>query len=338
MNRQRSDLSCRTAEAFTLVEVLVVISIIAILTLLLLPAVQSAKESSHRAACGATQTKLALAMARFDLTKGHLPGWRNSLEIQNPPLMSEVSWFVLLLPYAEETDVYEAVVARKAYSVGGSSNGNSGSGHEVPWSQCPSNKAYDNAHKTNYVASGGLQYTNRNDGALWDNVNGQAMSMAQIASGNGLATTLMISEKQPGTFSMNWSPGSVDNKGNPMVAIRNLDLSFGFPNGSNTVVTAIGANTKLVNGSALASAHPGGVVAAFADSHVRFLKDALAPHVYAHLVTSLAVFDPGVEPTPLVKEGPFPYSFNSLTANRYLLSPSWDLSANGLYSLKEDDY
>ena len=32
--------------------------------------------------------------------------------------------------------------------------------------------------------------------------------------------------------------------------------------------------------------HPGGVVAAFADGHTIFLKDSIARHVYAQLVTS----------------------------------------------------
>src|SRR5438876_9571290 len=61
---------------FTLVEMLVVISIIAVLAALLLPAVQMAREAGRRASCSNNLRNLALAAQQFDSAKGYYPASR----------------------------------------------------------------------------------------------------------------------------------------------------------------------------------------------------------------------------------------------------------------------
>ena len=68
----RSDVS-RCKRGFTLVELLVVIAIIGVLVALLLPAVQSARESARRIQCANQLRQLALACVSFESTKRHLP-------------------------------------------------------------------------------------------------------------------------------------------------------------------------------------------------------------------------------------------------------------------------
>src|SRR3954471_6593851 len=59
---------------FTLVELLVVIAIIGVLVALLLPAIQSARESARRATCINQMKQLGIALLNYESAKKHLPG------------------------------------------------------------------------------------------------------------------------------------------------------------------------------------------------------------------------------------------------------------------------
>jgi prepilin-type N-terminal cleavage/methylation domain-containing protein/prepilin-type processing-associated H-X9-DG protein len=85
---------------FTLVELLVVIAIIGVLVALLLPAVQSARESARRAQCSNNLKQIGLAMTQYaDTYKGAFPvaeyswGWG--------------TWLVGLMPYIEQKSLFD---------------------------------------------------------------------------------------------------------------------------------------------------------------------------------------------------------------------------------------
>ena len=68
----------RQHSGFTLVELLVVITIIGILMGLLIPAVNAARETARKSQCATNMKNLALAGVQHDVQKNALPGFIQS--------------------------------------------------------------------------------------------------------------------------------------------------------------------------------------------------------------------------------------------------------------------
>jgi prepilin-type N-terminal cleavage/methylation domain-containing protein len=96
---------------FTLVELLVVIAIIGILVGLLLPAVQAAREAARRCSCANNMAQLGLATHNFEFAAEHLPSGviNEGGPIRDEPIGQHVSWIVQILPFMEQTRLYEAI-------------------------------------------------------------------------------------------------------------------------------------------------------------------------------------------------------------------------------------
>lgn len=95
-------------QAFTLVELLVVITIIGILIALLLPAVQAAREAARRMQCTNNLKQTILAAHSFNEAKGMFPkGLRN----RNPAALfgggPVTSWAIDIMPYMEYGNIYQ---------------------------------------------------------------------------------------------------------------------------------------------------------------------------------------------------------------------------------------
>lgn len=127
----------RTTGGFTLVELMVAVAILALLVAMLLPAVQSTRESARAVACKNHLRQVALALATYEGTHGEFPIGAASA----PYRTMGVSWMVPTLPQLEETALADGYDRRSMHcgDIGlHASNRRGVAGKLLPVLRCPS--------------------------------------------------------------------------------------------------------------------------------------------------------------------------------------------------------
>jgi len=279
--------NCSRTRGFTLVELLVVISIIATLMGLLLPAVQSAREAGRRNTCSNNLSQLGKAVLNFDLQREFIPGWRNPHP--NPSLTNAfVSWPVMLLPNLERRDIYtryETIAAPPAVPPA----------PFIPIFVCPTSPPDSRTNPTlAYVGNVGSAPANptatssnivalKADGVMLDTTVGRT-NLDVISAGDGTSSTLLFSEKCGNAVATqgHWEIGNV------LAAFSATNTNQNAHPGFGILAVAPAGTTRIINSPTAgypSSNHPGGVVTVYCDGHVAFLKDSIQPRVYAQLLT-----------------------------------------------------
>ncbi len=134
---------------FTLVELLVVITIISMLMALLLPAVQSAREAGRRAQCMNNQKQLSTAMLNLESSTGQFPGYSEYLGPTGldpavggfDPAMDpqhDVTWEVILFPYMEQNELWAKWRRKTVTNESDLSNAGARPAVFIPLLVCPS--------------------------------------------------------------------------------------------------------------------------------------------------------------------------------------------------------
>lgn len=102
--------SRRRPSGFTLVELLVVIAIIGVLVALMLPAVQTARESARRTQCFNNLKQFGLASHNFHQEFNRLPPYWSENNLTKFP---DGGWVLHLLPYMEQQATYDLAISQK---------------------------------------------------------------------------------------------------------------------------------------------------------------------------------------------------------------------------------
>ena len=132
------------ARGFTLVELLVVITIIGILIALLLPAVQAAREAARRAQCTNNMKQLALALHGFHETYKQLPpgGFADERpwgHVDDPKGLGwGSSWLVIMLPFIEQGPLFDQLELKGCSGWGSTHDSAVCDYAEIPIFRCPS--------------------------------------------------------------------------------------------------------------------------------------------------------------------------------------------------------
>jgi prepilin-type N-terminal cleavage/methylation domain-containing protein/prepilin-type processing-associated H-X9-DG protein len=300
----------RQRSAFTLVELLVVITIIGMLIALLLPAVNAAREMGRLSTCKSNQKQIATALISYANRQNAFPGWRNNVTVMNGAAAQStkviVPWPAMILPDLERADIFNNVIKTGSFTPMPppyTSNMMPATGNSIiRVFSCPSDPAPQaaNTGPSAYTANGLVLCDPTLNPPL------PSKTMDDVSGADGTAYTLLLSENSltapsaaKTTYSMahNWFDGipnpatlvtSSTSSFPPAWYITNqVAQTFGYPlkgsaystamlnfsasyNVSSTKYSSTNPMTANIN-----SAHGGGAVVAFCDGHVMFARDDL---------------------------------------------------------------
>jgi len=181
-------------QAFTLVELLVVITIIGMLVALLLPAVNAAREAARATTCSNNLRNFGQATQAYVTSKEYFPGYRQALTIQNgavPPPKAIVTWQIALLPNVDRNDIYQSITSGAI--------GLSTSAKPLPYlelSVCPSDNTVSGRTNpwTSYVANCGRldKYVSTNPAGVYLAENNSALE----TEANGILHDRVLGNKK----------------------------------------------------------------------------------------------------------------------------------------------
>ena len=298
----------RFRRAFTLIELLVVLFIIGLLIALLLPAVQTARESSRRTQCMNNLRQIGLALENYSSVFGvYPPGWIDWAPSLDIPAWG---WGTRLLGFLEQSPVVAGDLLAHYFATQATATVQTTT---LAVFLCPSSPrgglversvggmgpfAFAQFAPSNYVGSAGnknpLYFPQTCGGIFFWN---SAVSAANIR--DGTSSTLSVGERSSDLSDATWSGGFLANNCTgpswPVqvcdVAVTSFTLSNAGPatdpgyTGGTIFPEIQVPNDRQPGPSGYRSLHPGGCNFLFCDGSVRFVKETVSPPIFAALAT-----------------------------------------------------
>jgi prepilin-type N-terminal cleavage/methylation domain-containing protein/prepilin-type processing-associated H-X9-DG protein len=271
-------MSSRKSGGFTIVELLVVITIIGILMALLFPAINAAREGARKGSCISNQRQVGTAVTTYTTTrgKGDFPKHLNVKSTHNWP------WVANVMAELGRGDIADAMLTDQ----------NPANRTEyIEILVCPSDPPVSNdSKKISYVANAGLEPID--DATIADGIFQQtkSVSLSYVAQNDGTSTTLLISENVDAT---DWNHNNTANVYESAIIWSNTAPAAGC---------GLNQNTGSCTGNALArprSNHSGGFVVTFCDGHTEFISQEIGYDVYKLIMTPNGSQSTHAQTTPL---------------------------------------
>jgi prepilin-type N-terminal cleavage/methylation domain-containing protein/prepilin-type processing-associated H-X9-DG protein len=262
--------------AFTLVELLVVITIIAILIGMTLPAIQATRETARRASCQSHLTQLGTALHDYEAAHGVLPPGTVEPKgpIHNVPRGNHISWAVQLLPYIDEGVTFKHIdLAAGAYD----KKNAAARGVRIAMLACPS-EINVTAKELPVSSYAGCQHDVEspidagNAGVLFLNSRISARDVT-----DGVAHTIYLGEKRSGPNDLGWMSGT-------RATLRNTGTRINATPGEQTGrAKKKGEKLDELYVGGFGSCHPTGANFLFGDGAVRFLGNEIDMGIFKQL-------------------------------------------------------
>ena len=299
---------------FTLIEILVSISIIGILIALILPAVQAARETARKVHCTNNLKQIGIGLHEYHGSNNLLPAGRvvsHDSRYMTPGIscsgIIDRSFLVNILPFIEQPSVYNAInhqlamlgpenISTRSVSVGiysCPSDTESGRPHRGSLNEASPDPVPDLASvtSTSYAGFVGTTYSNalpnptqgcsidpiaviKSNGCLNDLVN---ISFSSIS--DGLSQTLIVSERSytilVGLDNQSVSPGTKLSELTGWWFLGDQGYTLLSAAYPPNAYKALGSNLIGEKATSASSLHPGGVNGLLCDGSVRFIKETI---------------------------------------------------------------
>ena len=294
-------------KAFTLVELLVVISIIGVLVGMLLPAVQQVREAARRVQCANNLKQQSLAMHNFESSNQHFPpGFE---------FPSQTMWSAHILPFIEQNNLYDSLNLDGPWSSGASMANSAALNSGLEIFRCPSanipESQFDSlanidrtpccylacASGLNNRESGDRPWAGMNRTGSLDSSDGVFFLNSEIRFADiqdGASATVLVGESIPDQelFGVDYS-GHLQKVDHWFIGSAELrtysTIGAGSAENSECLAsTACPMNSLFVPESPIndkelsyGSAHPQGANISFVDGHIQFINENVDPRIWS---------------------------------------------------------